>query len=206
MPASTGSRFRKFTSVLRLMLLIAVLVGAPSLAPVAKADDNPNSDLMLDDGASKPAEYAMKFDPHWGFNLHTEYPGATGTMDITPDDKSLKLNFDFTGGGSFVSAGHSVDSHLTFATIAIKAKGFGSLGISITDNSGQTFVYQFGLPGDMERTYEAKFSDPPSTSFGGLNDKVVHFPLQNINVTVSKSPDHLSGTVEVTSIVLKAAK
>jgi len=146
----------------------------------------------------------LKFDSHWSFNAHTEYAGANGILEIAPDGASMKLSYDFTKGGSFVSASKRLDKAdgASFVGIEVKAKGTGSLGISIADTTGQVFVYQLGIPGDAERTFEITLATPSNT-YGGANDKVVHFPVQNINVMASKNPGYPSGSVEVTGIVLK---
>ena len=181
------SRFSLSLSQLKMALLALSFVTACALAPLGRADD-----------------VTLKFDSHWNFNPHTEYAGANGTLEIAPDNTSMKISYDFTKGGSFVSAGRALDKADAsgFVGIEIKAKGTGSLGVSMADETGQVFVYQLGVPGDAERTFEITLS-VPSHTYGGANDKVVHFPVQGLNIMVSKTTSALSGSVEITGIVLK---
>jgi len=182
-------RFRTFNplSAIRIALLALALVAANTPLQSARASD-----------------VTVPFDPQWNFNAHTEYPGSDGSLTVSPDGKSVKLAFDFTKGGSFVSAGRILESTSTFSGVEVKAKGSGGLGISIVDSTDQTFVYQLGVPGDAEKTFQVNFLGP-NLVFGGAKDKIVHYPLKSLSITVSKSPDHLSGAVEVTGIVLKGS-
>ena len=186
-------------SSLRGVALALALIAANVPWQWAKADELSSS---KDD--NKPADVAMKFDSQWNFNLHTEFPGATGSMELGPDGSSLKIKFSFANGGSCVSAGHSVDISSPLSTIEIKATGLGGLGLTVIDSTDQTFVYQFGVPGQTEKPFDVNFTSF-SQCYGGAGDKVVHFPLKALNVLVSKSTDYPSGEIDVTSIVLKLA-
>jgi hypothetical protein len=147
----------------------------------------------------------IKFDSSWSFNVHTEYAGANGSLTVDPDGTSLKLSYDFTKGGSFVSADESLDNTGTFTGVEIKTRGPGSFGFSVTDSTDQVFVYTLGSSDDGERTLTINFAnDKPWLVHGGPGDKVMHFPLKGLSLLASKSPEHLSGSIEVSEFVLQA--
>jgi hypothetical protein len=78
----------------------------------------------------------------------------------------------------------------------------GQVGLTISDSTGQTFVYQLGVPGTTESKLSVNLSSP-TQRYGGAHDKTIHYPLQGLAILVSKTPDHLTGDVTITSILLK---
>jgi hypothetical protein len=145
----------------------------------------------------------LKFNDQWKFNPHAEYAGATG--GVTTDSSSLKLAFDFSKGGSCVSAGLTfTDTVNQLSGIEVKVTGPGHFGVTISDATGQTFVYFIGVPGDSSPAFQIDLSQPRNV-FGGAKDKKIHYPLKSISLMVSKSVDTPSGTEEITEVLLKAA-
>lgn len=126
------------------------------------------------------------------FYAGDEFPGAKGSVKIIKEGDSLinSLEFDFTGGGAYVAGRHSTDLPEGFTELQIKVRSAEprQLGIRLVDDAGQ--CHQF------KRTYEgygewAKVTVDlihfrPDGSWGGPNDKKLHFPIREIHFLVAK--------------------
>jgi hypothetical protein len=150
---------------------------------------------------AKDAPLATSGD--WKLNLGMEYAGATGT--VTPGSKTdpLKLAYDFSKGGQYVSADMTLDTPIAMSTLLLTAKGpGGGLTVALTDASGQSLLYRQGAVGASDQVFTINLSNP-STSWGGANDKTVHQPVKSIRIIVEKSASP-TGTIEISKITAQS--
>jgi hypothetical protein len=139
----------------------------------------------------------------WDANTGQEFPGAVGDVDT---GKQVKISYDFTKGGVYISATQPLDtvSVTSLSSIKVKAKGPGLLGVGITDATGQDFIYHFGQTGAEERPYTV-YTSKPTDVYGGAGDKVIHYPLKSIRLLAFKSAEVPKGTLVISELQLVPA-
>jgi len=139
----------------------------------------------------------------WNFSKGEEYPGAVGSLEPGSAEKTMVLSYDFNGGGQYVAAAKNLDPAGELSGVEVTASGpGGNLGVALIDNTDQTFIYRLGTVDDVAKTFDLTL-DKPSTSYGGPDDKTLHFPLKAIRLLVEKSPAQPEGKITVTALVFR---
>ncbi len=162
-------------------------------------------------GAASAAGPALQSDVNigltngWEFTNGGEYPGATGTCEVLPADKSLALTYNFSKGGQYVAVSRALDSIDKISRVKIDASGpGGGLTVALDDATGQTFLYRLGEIGAGASTHEIQLAQP-NDSYGGAKDRILHLPLKGIRLAMEKIGS-LSGTIHFTGVTLETAK
>jgi len=152
--------------------------------------------------SSIASEIPVELSDAWEFSSGEEYPGGTGSLESGPTENTLAIAYDFSAGGQYVAAGTSIDASEELVGIEVTATGpGGNLGVVLTDNTDQHFIFRLGQLEDSEKTFDLPL-DKPSDSYGGADDKTLHFPIKGIRLIIEKNPSQLEGTVTVSKIVL----
>jgi len=162
-------------------------------------------EAVLEPGAAKPAPEGtarlVVLDPldagseGWTFNNGAEFPGATGA--ITAEGKGgkskgcLRLDADFTGGGSYVAAHRKLPENgpdVREIRFWLKRTGVDNIGLRLIDNSGQCHQLRGGQslkPGDGWQEVAIQIDEIlGGEHWGGANDGSWHPPLAGISVMV----------------------
>jgi hypothetical protein len=133
-------------------------------------------------------------DSLWNLNLGLEYPGAKGYFDIkqVEHSKELELQYDFTGGGSYVGIGANVQipTDLPVLEFGVRSGRDIQIGVKIVDSKDQTHAIFRKIQAGQEAqkvtilTDELE-SDDYAMHFGNENDGTVHFPIKVIQFFVN---------------------
>lgn len=152
--------------------------------------------------SSMARDIPVELGDEWVFSNGEEYPGGKGSLEAGNADNTLAIAYDFKGGGQYVAAGTFIDAsgELDGAEVTATGPG-GNLGVVLTDNTDQHFIFRLGQLEDSEKTFDLPL-DKPSSSYGGADDKTLHFPIKGIRLIIEKNPSQLEGTVTVSKIVL----
>jgi len=149
------------------------------------------------------AEIPVELNVDWNFVQGAEYPGAEGSVEPGTAENTMVLSYDFSGGGQYVAAAKSVEPEGELTGLELTASGpGGNLGVALVDNTDQTFIYRLGMLEDAEKTFDPALGKP-SASYGGANDKTLHFPIKAIRLIVEKSPALPEGKITVSKIILR---
>jgi len=153
--------------------------------------------------SSIASEIPVELSDAWEFSSGEEYPGGTGSLESGPTENTLAIAYDFSAGGQYVAAGTSIDASEELVGIEVTAVGPGAnLGIVMIDDTDQSFIYRLGPLVGAEKTFSLPL-DTPSSSYGGADDKTLHFPIKGIRLIVEKDPSQLEGSVTISKIVLR---
>ena len=146
----------------------------------------------------------------WTFSNGAEFPGATGalTAGTGHQGKGAHLAYDFTVGGAYVSARHTLPVALTAQAVAfwVKAPAGIRAKLRIEDSSGQTLQY------DLSRPLEASDASAwfrqvvdvatASSHWGGANDGLVHQPLTAVTVLAADPLEHgVAGAIDFDDVI-----
>jgi len=149
------------------------------------------------------ADVPVELNIDWNFAKGEEYPGAEGSVEPGADGKTMVINYNFSGGGQYVATGKTVDPAGELSGVEVTASGpGGNLGVTLIDDTDQTFIYRLGQLDDTEKTFDPAL-EKPSTSYGGANDKTLHFPIKAIRLVVEKNPAFPEGKITVSNIVFR---
>jgi len=145
----------------------------------------------------------VELNNDWTFSKGEEYPGGVGSLEVGKADKTLAIAYDFNGGGQYVAAGTSIDASGELDGVEVTTAGpGGNLGVVLIDDTDQTFIYRLGQLEDGDKTFDLPL-DKQSSSYGGADDKTLHFPIKGIRLIVEKNPSQVEGTVTVSKSVLR---
>jgi hypothetical protein len=129
----------------------------------------------------------------WTFYNGAEFPGATGSLGSGTGfaGTGAHLNFDFSGGGAFVSADRELATFMTAEAVALRIKAHGdtSMALRVRDFTGQILQYAFWRPleaQDGNAWYRQVVQlDAPTGHFAGADDGIVHQPIVAISIMAS---------------------
>jgi hypothetical protein len=126
----------------------------------------------------------------WKFNPGREFAGAAGKLTRAEQNgtEMLVVEYDFSGGGRYVSADTSVEIGTDIGEIRFAAKSGNALTLAVRliDSTGQTF--QVKKPCDREdawQLFRVVLADVKGQSWGGANDKKIHFPIRQVRICIS---------------------
>ena len=146
----------------------------------------------------------------WTFYNGAEFPGATGTLTMGTghQGKVAHLSYNFTAGGSYVSATHILAPGLTAQAVGfwVKAPAGIRAKLRVEDSSGQTLQY------DLSRPLEASGASAwfrqvvdvatAGSHWGGANDGLVHQPLTAVTVLAADPLESgASGAIDFDDVV-----
>jgi len=146
----------------------------------------------------------------WTFYNGVEFPGATGalTLGTGHQGKGAHLAYDFTGGGTYVSATHPLSPGLTAQAVAfwVRAPAGIRAKLRIDDSSGQTLQYDLSRPLEASDTgaWFRQVVDVATASshWGGANDGLVHQPLAAVTVLAADPLESgASGAIDFDDVV-----
>ncbi len=116
----------------------------------------------------------------WDFTNGPEFPGATGSCELVGLD-TLRLNGDFTKGGSYVAVWHYFQTPLQLSAISFHVKT-ASKGIDLRfqDSDGQIHQHYLTLSGNPEEVQEITLpvAGSPEHHWGGSNDGILRSPIR----------------------------
>lgn len=158
--------------------------------------------------AADPRTKLDVFAEHpWSFSAGTEFPGANGGFAVVEQEgkKSGKLSFDFSKGGMYVSATSGVEipggnEELRFR---VKSRDWQRIMIRLFDSTGQCHQYEmpYADEGDWQLLRIDLTSKAP-LSFGGANDKKLHYPIKKMSLAVNMSASSKTGEVFFSDFML----
>jgi len=137
----------------------------------------------------------------WGFSNGAEFPGAAGRFERAAEAAhggqfGGRLEFDFTGGGAYVSAGLPLPppaspspggepKGVRAVTLWLYKATPNRIGFRVTDSTGQTFQKQvsYHFPGWQQ--VRVRFG-PWAAHWGGPKDGVFHWPARGFAVLIER--------------------
>lgn len=129
----------------------------------------------------------------WSFSPGAEFPGAAGSFERTANGHSGRggeLDFDFTGGGSYVAAifspGPGRQGQYAAMRVWLKKPPLNRLLLRYTDQTGQTLQKTFYAPDDEWADVQINLTGFTG-HWGGANDGVVHGPPAHLAIMVDNS-------------------
>jgi len=154
---------------------------------------------------AEDADQWLKDATKWSFSNGQEINGgAKGSFTVEDVDgkKAGKLEFDFTGGGGYVTASIPFESAGNFTSLkfSVKAEAKTALLIRLKDNSNETFQYklQYTTPGKwQEITIDPKAA---KEKFGGDKNGTFDPPSKKLAIGVSKGKEAGKGVLYFSSI------
>jgi len=140
------------------------------------------TETLVDDfeGGSSPAP--------WTFANGPEFPGATGSLTLTTGytGHGMRLAYDFSAGGAYVSAGLTLPQPLSAAAIAFRVRSPAGIHVTlrVVDESGQTLQYRalrpFETPDPPAWCRDVVDLATPDLHWSGMNDGIVHGRISQI--------------------------
>lgn len=147
----------------------------------------------------------------WRFCNGPEFPGAAGSIDIiegTSDGTGITLNYDFTGGGSYVAAycDLAVPEALGQVRFRLNKPPDATITVRVADATGQTFqksvYYDYAGHRDLEFDMQGW-----TASWGGAADGVLHQPIRTIGILIEKQGlSELAGNISFCRVETLTAK
>jgi len=141
-----------------------------------------------------PTQLLEDFDATWQHNAWqfyngAEFPGANGSFERGRDAAHTgefggKLNFDFTGGGTYVAAIRRLTGAPDIQAVRLWLKDPGKNGVTFryTDSTGQTLQKTVFLPPHGEWTEATIACAGWDLFWGGAKDGTVHGPPTQIAI------------------------
>lgn len=136
----------------------------------------------------------------WIFSNGPEFPGATGSLSYSSG--AVKLAFDITNGGNYVSATHWIKTPVAADALELRVKSPGGVHLQfrVFDSSGQTLQYSPNRPFEASNAhgwYQMALNFGPTTAHWGgkYNDGVLHGSVIGISVMAQPSLDK-TGAIE----------
>jgi hypothetical protein len=171
------------------------MVLSASLLAAALSATTPSSEMRL---TSTSAESGSS----WWFTEGREFPGASGGLRVD-NDGVLHVAFDFTKGGAYVGVHRHLDepAALRALTLRVKKPATASLGVRITDNTGQTVQKHVAYDHDDWQTLRVEMGGWTG-HWGGADDGVLHPPIRTVGVLIeSRDLDVPVGELLIADVV-----
>jgi len=138
----------------------------------------------------------------WQFTNGPEFPGASGSLHVE-DDGALRIAFDFTKGGAYVGIYRILDepAELRALRLRVKKPATASLGVRITDNTGQTVQKTISYDHDAWQALRVEMGGW-TAHWGGADDGVLHPPIRAVGILIeSRDLDVPVGELRVAEVV-----
>lgn len=167
--------------------------------------------MVLFSALSRAADPRTKLDVFtahsWSFSAGSEFPGANGSFEVVEQEgrKAGKLSFDFSKGGMYVSSTSGVEIPAGYEELRfrVRSRDWQRIMIRLFDATGQ--CHQYELPyadeGDWQLLRIDLLGKAP-LSFGGVNDKKLHYPIKKVSLAVNQSASSPTGEVFFTDLML----
>lgn len=130
-----------------------------------------------------------------------EFPGAKGSAEVVLDE--LRLHYDFSGGGRYVSARFVLTDRPNAKKISFECNMPYSteMTLRIIDSGGQTFQHHFSGSTDGEWDEFSLVTEGIGAHWGGANDGVLRLPLVEFDV-LAENKGGAAGMLRVRNVVL----
>jgi hypothetical protein len=181
--------------------MIKKLAPAILLALIASFLPSPASQAEEPVTSSKMVFQEAVIDPcdaiaQWNYEPGAEYPGAQGGISSGEEKDSgkfLRLDYDFSDGGLYVTANRPVNIGRTTSEISflVRQQGTNEGFLRITDATGQTHQGTFQAPDGTWQKVVIPLSAKQfnGSHWGGANDGKFYFPLSLIQIGVNHTPN-----------------
>lgn len=143
-------------------------------------------------------EQEALYDPltevsRWEVDPGREFPGADGKVAAATDPEQgacLRLDYDFTGGGNYVTAARSLDlSQATAVVFSVRQEGGRNGFVRVRDASGQEHMASYAPKREWQRVVLPLDDKTFAGHYQGNNDGKFAFPLQRILIGVNRGSD-----------------
>jgi hypothetical protein len=131
--------------------------------------------------------------PGWTYYGGYEFKGAQGRCAVDQEERksgnsSLRLDADFTGGGSYVAAVKKHHAHAANLRFWVKAPGVTALDLRVKDSSDQVFQHRVPLEAtdDWQQVTLENFSETEGF-WGGPKDGVWYSPLREVMIMLPRN-------------------
>lgn len=129
----------------------------------------------------------------WRLNAGAEFPGATGTVALAEDAEKgpcLRLDYDFTGGGNYVTAERPLDlASATAISFLVRQDGANRGFLRLCDATGQEHAGGFAIQGDgWQKVVLPLDAAHFAGHWHGANDGQFHFPVTRVVIGVNNGP------------------
>ena len=165
--------------------------------------------------AQPPAEPEVLVDrcddlTGWGVNPGYEFPGADGKLALADDakfGKVLRLDYDFTNGGNYVTAAHSLNIPKASAvSFWLRQDGGDSGVIRITDGTDQEHASGFPIKGnDWQKITLALDPNNFTGHWHGKSDGNWYFPLKGIIIGAGNTSATKKGSIYLRDLCFYSA-
>jgi hypothetical protein len=129
----------------------------------------------------------------WTASLGTEFPGATGALEIATDPERgpcVLGKFEFAGESRYAGAlwsGSLPEARAIGFWVKLNDRNWGM--VRVRDNTEQEFAGNFSLqPGQWTRIEIPLDTKRLGSHWGGANDGVMHFPLTRVLIAAGNKP------------------
>lgn len=137
----------------------------------------------------------------WKFFGGTEFPpGGFGSFEVEEVEgkQTGVLQYDFSQGGVYVTGirGLEVKKGPDELRFKVKSENPATVGIRLVDQTGQAHqnVFEYTEAGEWQ-VFRLDLNERAGITFGGANDKEIHFPLKEIRLFVQKKSGQEVGKV-----------
>jgi hypothetical protein len=129
----------------------------------------------------------------WGLDPGYEFPGAEGAVSVVEDpagDRCLRLDYDFTGGGNYVTAafGLVAVSQASVVAFSVRQEGGNEGFVRVRDATEQEHAGGYTAGPEWTRVVIPLDLEHFGGHWHGPNDGQFHFPLNRILIGVTKGP------------------
>lgn len=159
-------------------LLVLLAVTAPSTLVYA------SEEVLLDrcDDVSR-----------WGLDPGYEFPGARGAISTAVDGndgKCLRLDYDFTGGGNYVTAAFPLSGFAEASAVvfSVRQEGDNAGFVRVRDATEQEHAGAYSAGAEWTRVVVPLDREHFAGFWHGRNDGQFYFPLNRILIGASRGP------------------
>jgi hypothetical protein len=133
----------------------------------------------------------------WELDPGREFPGADGKITVAAEAEGvcLRLDYDFTGGGSYVTASRALTiPRASAVAFSVRQEGGNRGFVRIADASGQEHIAGYSASSPWQRVTLPLDGQTFAGHYYGKDDGQFVFPLGHIIIGVSSGPSK-QGTV-----------
>ncbi len=129
----------------------------------------------------------------WSLDPGYEFPGAAGAISTADDDaggKCLRLDYDFTGGGSYVTAAFGLSGFGEASAVAfsVRQEGDNRGFVRVRDATMQEHAGGYAAGAEWTRVVLPLDREHFGGFWHGRNDGQFYFPVNRILIGVSRGP------------------
>ena len=146
----------------------------------------------------------------WGVNPGYEFPGANGTITLADDPKFgkvLRLDYDFTHGGNYVTAARDLNiPRASTVSFWLRQDGADGGAIRISDGTDQEHASGFPIKGNewQKITLGLDANNFPG-HWHGKNDGNWYFPLKGIIIGAGNTSATKKGSIYLRDLCFSSA-